>query len=152
MTVSAVLGGQYTSWLYDFRALAFRPEHKLPVKLAGRTGGAGVYGLYVPEGHISTETLTETYGVLTVGSTSSGTVTVGQQVTGPGVLPLTAIEASQLSGSTWLVNFAQTVASENLTMTGAPLRSRTRLLRARPRIPATSRFSRTATSSTTHHP
>src|SRR5271166_1651944 len=68
-------------------------------------GGAGVYGLYVPEGHIPTETLTETYGVLTVGSTSSGTVKAGPQVTGPGVLPLTAIEG-QLSGNTWLVNFA----------------------------------------------
>ena len=78
-----------------------------------------MYGLYVPEGHISTETLTETYGVLTVGSTTSGAVNAGQQVTGPGVLPLTAIEG-QLSSNTWLVNFAQT-ASGNFTMTGAPL-------------------------------
>jgi len=93
-------------------------------QVSGTPNGAGVYGLYVPEGHISTETLTETYGVLRVGSTSSGTVAIGQQVTGAGVLPLTAIE-SNLSGSgagsTWLVNYAQTVASENMTMTGAPL-------------------------------
>jgi hypothetical protein len=93
-------------------------------QVSGTPNGAGVYSLYVPEGHISTETLTETYGVLTVGSASSGTVAIGQQVTGAGVLPLTAIE-SNLSGSgagsTWLVNYAQTVASENMTMTGAPL-------------------------------
>jgi len=100
----------------------------------------------LPEGHISTETLTETYGVLKVGS---GTVAIGQQVTGAGVLPLTAIE-SNLSGSgagsTWLVNYAQTVASENMTMTGAPLHSCYGGYRE-----FRSRFSRTATSSTTHH-
>jgi hypothetical protein len=96
-------------------------------QVSGTPNGAGVYGLYVPEGHISTETLTETYGVLTVGSvgpTSPGPVAIGQQVTGPGVLPLTAIEANLSgsgAGSTWLVNYAQTVASENITMTGAPL-------------------------------
>ena len=87
----------------------------------GTPGGAGVYGLYVPEGHISTESLTDSYGELTVGSTTSGTVAIGQQVTGPpGILPNTAIEA-HLSGSTWLVNFAQTVANQSMTMTGAPL-------------------------------
>ena len=57
--------------------------------------------------------MTETYGVLTVGAVTSGTVAVGQQVTGAGVLPLTAI-VSNLSGSgpgsTWLVDNAQTVA------------------------------------------
>ena len=77
----------------------------------------------MPEGHISTETLTETYGVLKVGSLGSnspGPVAIGQQVTGASVLPLTAIEAN-LGGNTWLVNYAQTVASENMTMTGAPL-------------------------------
>jgi hypothetical protein len=94
-------------------------------QVSGTPNGAGVYSLYVPEGHISTGTLTETYGKLTVGSvspTSPGPVKIGQQVTGTGssVLPLTAIEA-QLSSNTWLVNYAQTVTSENMTMTGAPL-------------------------------
>ena len=59
--------------------------------------------------------MTETYGVLTVGSASSGTVAIGQQVTGTGVLPCTAIEANLSgsgAGSTWVVNKTQTVASE----------------------------------------
>jgi hypothetical protein len=93
-------------------------------QVSGTPGGAGVYGLYVPEGHISTETLTASYGVLTVGSTTSGTVAIGQQVTGPGILSNTAIEANLSgsgAGSTWLVNYAQTVTSQNTTMTGAPL-------------------------------
>ncbi|HKI20195.1 MAG TPA: hypothetical protein VKA15_20060, partial [Isosphaeraceae bacterium] len=64
------------------------------------------------------------YGVLTVGSVTSGTVAVGQEVTGAGVLPLTAIEdnlSGSGPGSTWIVNNAQTVAGENLTMTAPPL-------------------------------
>ena len=93
-------------------------------QISGTPGGAGLYTLYVPAGQISSEAMTESYGVLTVGSVSSGTVADGEQVTGVGVTPLTAIE-SNLSGSgtgsTWLVNFAQTVASESMTMTAAPL-------------------------------
>ena len=47
-----------------------------------------------------------------------------QQVTGAGVLPLTAIDGNLSGsgpGSTWIVNNAQTVAGENMTMTATPL-------------------------------
>jgi hypothetical protein len=90
----------------------------------GTPGGVGTYSLYLPEGHIAAESLTDTYGVLTVGSTSSGAVAIGEHVVGKGVLPDTAIEANLSgsgAGSTWLVNFSQTDASEKMTMTGAPL-------------------------------
>src|SRR5262249_52289348 len=90
----------------------------------GMPGGVGTYSLYLPEGHITTESLTDTYGVLTLGSTSSGTVAIGEHVVGKGVLPDTAIEANLGGsgvGSTWLVNFSQTEAAENMKMTGAPL-------------------------------
>jgi Protein of unknown function (DUF3383) len=90
----------------------------------GTPGGVGTYGLYVPEGHIASENLTDTYGVLTVGSVSSGSVAIGEHVVGKGVLADTAIEANLSgsgAGSTWLVNFAQTEASEKITMTGALL-------------------------------
>jgi Protein of unknown function (DUF3383) len=93
-------------------------------QLDGTPGGAGLYCLYVPGGTTSSETMTESYGVLTVGSVTSGTVSVGQQVTGAGVLPLTAIDGNLSGsgpGSTWLVNNAQTVAGENMTMTATPL-------------------------------
>ena len=62
--------------------------------------------------------------MLTVGAATFGTVAVGQEVTGAGVLPLTAIDGNLSGngpGSTWLVNNAQTVAGENMTMTAAPL-------------------------------
>jgi hypothetical protein len=62
--------------------------------------------------------------VLTVGSVTSGTVAVGQPVAGAGVLPLTAIEGNLSgsgAGSTWLVNNAQAVAAESMTMSATPL-------------------------------
>jgi hypothetical protein len=93
-------------------------------QVTGTPGGVGVYGLFVPEGSVPSEALTETYGVLTVGSVSSGTVAAGQQVTGPGILPLTAIEknlSGSGAGSTWVVNNYQTVKSQAMTMTPAPL-------------------------------
>ena len=68
--------------------------------------------------------MTESYGVLTVGSVTSGTVAVGEQVTGAGVASLTAIEdnlSGSGAGSTWVVNNAQTVAGESMTMTATPL-------------------------------
>src|SRR5271165_7168491 len=96
-------------------------------QLSGTSGGVGVYSLFVPEGSIPSEALTETYGVLTVasiGSTSPGPVNIGQQVTGAGILPLTAIEknlSGSGNGSTWVVNNYQSVKGESMTMTAAPL-------------------------------
>src|SRR5208282_4473878 len=43
-------------------------------QISGTPGGAGIYCLYVADGTTSSETMTESYGVLTVGSTNSGTV------------------------------------------------------------------------------
>jgi hypothetical protein len=68
--------------------------------------------------------MTESYGVLTVGSVTSGTIAVGQQVTGAGVASLTGIEdnlSGSGAGSTWVVNNAQTVAPESMTMKATPL-------------------------------
>ena len=94
------------------------------VQCDGTPGGPGVYALYAPiKGTISSETMTESYGVLTVGSVTSGTVAVGQQVTGAGVASLTGIEdnlSGSGAGSTWLVNNAQRVAGD-IAMTATPL-------------------------------
>ena len=68
--------------------------------------------------------MTESYGVLTVGSVTSGTVADGEEVTGRGVASLTAIDdnlSGSGAGSTWLVNNAQTVAPEPMTNTATPL-------------------------------
>ncbi len=99
-------------------------NNQIVAQLNGTPGGAGLYTLFVGAGTVSSETMTETYGVLTVGAVTSGTVAVGQKVTGAGVLPLTAIDGNLSGsgpGSTWLVNNAQTVAGENMTTTATPL-------------------------------
>jgi hypothetical protein len=93
-------------------------------QLSGTPGGPGEYSFFDDHGTVSTpESMTETYGVLTVGAVNSGTVALGQQVTGAGVLPTTAIDANLSGsgpGSTWIVNNAQTVAGD-ITMTAPPL-------------------------------
>jgi hypothetical protein len=97
---------------------------EIVVQNTGTPGGPGLYTLYVPGGTTPSETMTETYGVLTVGSVTSGTVAVGEKVTGAGVAPMTAIEdnlSGTGAGSTWVVNNAQTVAAEKMTMTAPPL-------------------------------
>ena len=103
--------------------MALSPGSQIINQLSGTPGGPGEYVLFTGPGTVSSETMTETYGVLTVGAVNSGTVTVGQEVTGARVLPLTAI-LGNLSGSgpgsTWLVNNAETVAGD-LTMTAPPL-------------------------------
>jgi hypothetical protein len=93
-------------------------------QLDGTPGDAGLYSLFIVGGTTSSETMTESYGVLTVGSVTSGAVAVGEEVAGAGVLPLTAIDdnlSGSGPGSTWLVNNAQTVAGENMTMNATPL-------------------------------
>ena len=116
-------------------------------QINGTPNGVGTYGLFVREGVVSSETITESYGVLTVGSVGSGTVAVGQQVTNgtrgskDNILAHTAIEDNlngSGAGSTWVVDLAQNVAAEDVTMPGLPSPSPTVLLTAPPRIPATS--------------
>jgi hypothetical protein len=102
------------------------PLAQITSQINGATNGVGTYGLFVPDGTTSTEALTETYGVLTIGSVSSGTVKIGQEVAGvaPAGSPPTAIEANlhgSGAGSTWVVNNTKTVAPQSLTMEGAPL-------------------------------
>ena len=120
-------------------------------QLDGTPGGVGLYALYDPGGNVSSETMTESYGKLTVGSVTSGAVGVGQELTGAGVASLTAID-SKLSGSgagsTWVVNNAQTVAPENMTMMATPLQSAITLPSAQPQITTFSMSRRTVSSAT----
>jgi hypothetical protein len=106
------------------------PPRQVVGQISGEPNGVGAYAIWYIEGRgfsLPTTNMTGTYGVLTVGSVSSGKVAAGQQVTDAtgGILPETAIQANLSgdgAGSAWVVNKAQTVASENMTMTGAPFR------------------------------
>ena len=100
---------------------------QITAQLSGTPNGAGEYSLFLRVASpVSSEIMTETYGVLTVGNVTSGTVAVGQQVTdATGDVPATTAIEANLSGSgdgsQWVVNNDTAVAAENMTMTGAPL-------------------------------
>ena len=99
---------------------------------SGTPGGVGVYNVWYGAAgqHVITvppgTALSETYGILTVGTVNSGAVAVGQEVTGKGVSGNTAIdhhvEGSGFgSGSQWVVDLTQTVTPEAMAMKAAPL-------------------------------
>jgi hypothetical protein len=87
-------------------------------QLSGTTGGVGTYLLSVSQGkNIASETISGTYGTLTIGTlTSTPVFAVGQTLTTTsGVLANTiitqALTGSGGSGSTFAVNLTQTVSS-----------------------------------------
>jgi hypothetical protein len=102
---------------------------QITTQLSGTPNGAGTYAVWYTQGNNQSaprESMTDSYSVLTVGSIAgSGKVAAGQQVTGNGVPPYTAIQAhlsGSGAGSTWVVDTvpAQTVTGD-MTMTAAPL-------------------------------
>ncbi len=92
-------------------------------QLTGTTGGVGTYSVSINQAVAST-TVTATFGTMTVTAVASGTISVGQTVTGTGVTAGTIVTAlgmgSGLTG-TYIVQYTQTVASETLTCTASPL-------------------------------
>ena len=87
----------------------------------GTPGGAGHYSTFGRLGSVSApgEAMKETYGVLTIGAVTSGAVAVGDEVSGAGIPPLTAILAD-LGNGQWLVNNAVNVTGD-ITITATPL-------------------------------
>ena len=92
-------------------------------QISGTPGAVGVYTVWLtPERCLPGTTLSETYGTLTTGPASSGAVRAGQEVTGNGVAPNTAIQPNvKGSDNTWIVDLTQTVPSVAMTMKAAPL-------------------------------
>jgi hypothetical protein len=87
----------------------------------GDPGGAGSYSTFARIGDQSTpEPMTESYGILTLGTVTSGTVAVGQEITGPGVPPLTAIVAD-LGNGQFVVNNAANITGGNFKFRATPL-------------------------------
>jgi hypothetical protein len=79
--------------------LGLRPGGQNIYQLTLTLSGVGEYSLFSNFGTVSTpESVRESYGVLTVGALNSGTVAIGQEITGAEILPLTAIDGN-LSGS-----------------------------------------------------
>jgi Protein of unknown function (DUF3383) len=86
------------------------------------SGGVGEYSCLGDIGSVSkSEPMNETYGILDLGTVTSGTVASGEEVTGRGIPKDTAILAD-LGDNRWLVNNAVDIsAGERLTMLETPL-------------------------------
>ena len=96
---------------------------QITAQLSGTAGGIGTYAVSI-EQNIASETITASYGLMTVTVVGSGTISVGQTVTGSGVTASTVVTGLGtglgLTG-TYYVNLTQTVVSETLTLKATPL-------------------------------
>jgi hypothetical protein len=99
---------------------------QIVTQLNGTPGGVGLYALLGGQGVVSSGAMTESYGLLTVGTVLSGQIAVGEQIVDKGVIaPLTAIESSASiargPGSQWIVDLAQTVSNATAGIVAPPL-------------------------------
>lgn len=93
---------------------------RISSQLTGTTGGVGSYAVTIAQ-TVSSTTVSATYGVLTVSAVASGTLSVGQTLSGSGVTAGTRITAlgtgTGLTG-TYYVQTTQTASSTTVTATG----------------------------------
>lgn len=85
-------------------------------QISGTTGGIGSYYVDVAQ-TVASESITEAYGQLTVTAVSSGTVSIGQTLSGTNVSAgtvVTALGTGTGQDGTYIVNNSQTVSSETI--------------------------------------
>lgn len=96
------------------------PAPQIVSQLTGTPGGVGTYQLDVGDFTVASETISGTYGLLTIG-TATGTFEVGDVITGSGVVtsPPTVITANVTgtggTGGTMVVNNNTAVGSTTIT-------------------------------------
>lgn len=92
-------------------------------QLSGTPGGAGTYALNIPEQSVALAQLTATYGILTVATVVSGTLSVGDILSSTGGTALTVGTTIYQLGTgvggvgTYYVNFTQTAGTETIAFT-----------------------------------
>lgn len=88
--------------------------------LAGETvGGIGRYYVSIPEQTVASTTISETYGLLTVGGTVAGVFGIGQVIAGTGVTAgsvITAPGTGTGGAGTYIVSPTQTVSSTSISV------------------------------------
>lgn len=123
LTVSAVASGTIVNGA-AITGTGVATGNAIAAQLTGTTGGVGTYLLKISQqGTVTSETISGTYGLLTIGTVTAGSFVVGQPLaTTSGVSAGTYI--SQLlsgtggNGSTYAVNNTQTVASNPINSVG----------------------------------
>ena len=86
-------------------------------QLTGTAGGAGTYSVSIPSSTAST-TITGAYGVMTVTAVGSGTLAVGQPITGTNVVAgtyITQLGTGTGGTGTYFVSSATVVTSTTIT-------------------------------------
>jgi hypothetical protein len=88
-------------------------------QISGTTGGIGTYYVSIPEQTTVSETISGTYGLLTIG-TATGTFAVGNVISGTSVVAGTAITANVTgsggTGGTMVVNNNTSVSSTTISV------------------------------------
>lgn len=91
-------------------------------QLSGTTGGVGTYAVSIPEQTVASTTVSGTYGTMTVTAVGSGTLGVGDVLSGSGVTAGTQIRqlgtGAGLTG-TYIVDQNTVVSSTTVTATNA---------------------------------
>jgi len=92
-------------------------------QLTGTPGGAGTYALNIPQQSVASAQLTATYGIMTVASVTSGTLSVGDILSSAGgtalVVGTTITQLGTGTGGTgtYYVNYTQTAGTETIAFT-----------------------------------
>jgi hypothetical protein len=87
-------------------------------QVEGTTGGIGEYVVSIPEQTVASTTVSATYGTLTVSAVSSGTLGVGNVLSGSGVTAgttITALGTGTGGTGTYIVSPTQTASSTTIT-------------------------------------
>jgi hypothetical protein len=91
-------------------------------QLTGTALGVGTYAVNIAQNVPTSSSITGTYGLLTLaGSNQSGTFSVGQTITGSGVVAnsmITALGTGTGGAGTYYLNLPSTVSSQTITATG----------------------------------
>jgi hypothetical protein len=90
------------------------------VQLTGTAGGIGTYGVSIPQTVAST-TVSGTYGILTVTAVGSGTLSIGNVLSGSGVTAgtfITSLGTGAGGTGTYNVSATQTATSTTVTVAG----------------------------------
>jgi len=93
-------------------------------QLSGTSGGLGTYAVSKAQAVPDGTAISAIYGTLTVSAVASGTLSVGQAISGSGVTvgtQITGLGTGTGLVGTYYVNLTQTAASTTITATGAPL-------------------------------
>lgn len=91
-------------------------------QLSGTPGGAGTYTLGIPQAVVTAQSLTETYGTMTVSAVASGALSVGDLLAGTNVTGTPVIIALGTgigAAGTYYVSVSETAASATITATAA---------------------------------